>query len=128
MMNAFNFDSKQFDTQQFDALFFGPARAYASLAVDYTEKLAHAQLDATKAYTDTGLAQLRTLMTVKDAEGLKSYMEGQQKVAKDLAERLKGDAEKVVALQQDFVQQSQKLTEENVKQAQATATKATAQK
>lgn len=128
MMNAFNFDTKQFDTQQFDALFFGPARAYASLAVDYTEKLAHAQLDATKAYTDTGLAQLRTLLTVKDAEGLKSYMEGQQKVAKDLAERLKGDAEKVVALQQDFAQQSQKLTEENVKQVQATATKATAQK
>ncbi|MBE0490135.1 MAG: phasin family protein [Halomonas sp.] len=127
-MNAFNFDTKQFDTQQFDALFFGPARAYASLAVDYTEKLAHAQLDATKAYTDTGLAQLRTLLTVKDAEGLKSYMEGQQKVAKDLAERLKGDAEKVVALQQDFAQQSQKLTEENVKQVQATATKATAQK
>jgi phasin family protein len=128
MMNAFNFDAKQFDTQQFDALFFGPARAYATLAVDYTEKLAHAQLDASKAYTDTGLAQLRSLLTVKDAEGLKSYMEGQQKVAKDLAERLKGDAEKVVALQQDFVQQSQKLTEENVKQAQATATKATSQK
>lgn len=128
MMNAFNFDTKQFDTQQFDALFFGPARAYANLAVDYTEKLAHAQLDATKAYTDTGLAQLRTLMSVKDAEGLKSYMEGQQKVAKDMAERMKGDAEKVVSLQQDFVQQSQKLTEDNVKQAQATATKATAQK
>lgn len=128
MMNAFNFDAKQFDTQQFDALFFGPARAYAAMSVDYAEKLAHAQLEATKAYTDTGLAQLRTLMTVKDAEGLKSYMEGQQKVAKDLAERMKGDAEKVVALQQDFVQQSQKMTEENVKQAQATATKATAQK
>ncbi len=128
MMNAFNFDTKQFDTQQFDALFFGPARAYAAMSVDYAEKLAHAQLEATKAYTDTGLAQLRTLMAVKDAEGLKSYMEGQQKVAKDLAERMKGDAEKVVALQQDFVQQSQKMTEENVKQAQATATKATAQK
>jgi len=127
MMNAFNFDTKQFDTKQFESIFFGPARAYASLTVDYAEKLAHAQLDATKAYTDTGLAQLRTLTSVKDAEGLKSYMEGQQKVAKDLAERLKGDAEKVVALQQDFVQQSQKLTEENVKQAQATATKATAQ-
>ena len=124
MMNAFNLDTKHFDTRQFDSLFFGPARAYASLAVDYTEKLAHAQLDATKAYTDTGLAQLRTLMTVKDAEGLRSYMEGQQKVAKDLAERMKGDAEKVGALQQDVVQQSQKLTEENVKQAQATATKA----
>ncbi|GHE19764.1 hypothetical protein GCM10017767_02850 [Halomonas urumqiensis] len=124
MMNAFNFDTKQFDTKQFEAMFFGPARAYAALTVDYTEKLANAQLDATKAYTDTGLAQLRTLMNVKDAEGLRAYMEGQQKVAKDLAERMKGDAEKVVSLQQDFVQQSQKLTEDNVQQAQATATKA----
>ncbi|PMR79336.1 phasin family protein [Halomonas urumqiensis] len=123
-MNAFNFDTKQFDTKQFEAMFFGPARAYAALTVDYTEKLANAQLDATKAYTDTGLAQLRTLMNVKDAEGLRAYMEGQQKVAKDLAERMKGDAEKVVSLQQDFVQQSQKLTEDNVQQAQATATKA----
>ncbi|MDY7115805.1 phasin family protein [Halomonas sp. SSL-5] len=124
MMNAFNFDTKAFDTKQVESIFFAPARAYASLAVDYSEKLAHAQLDATKAYTDTGLAQLRTLMSVKDAEGMRAYMEGQQKVAKDLAERMKGDAEKVVSLQQDFVQQSQKLTEDNVKQAQATATKA----
>ncbi|QFU01418.1 Phasin protein [Halomonas sp. THAF5a] len=118
-----NFDTKQI-TEQFESLFFGPARAYAALSVDYTEKLVNAQLDAGKAYTDTGLAQLRSLMNVKDAEGLKSYMEGQQKVAKDLTERFKGDAEKVVSLQQDFVQQSQKLTEESVKQATDTATKA----
>lgn len=125
MMNTFNFDTKAFDTKQFESIFFAPARAYANLAVDYSKKLAHAQLDATKAYADTGLAQLRSLMSVKDAEGLRSYMEGQQKVAKDLAERLKGDAEKVASLQQDFVQQSQKLTEESVKQAQAASAKAT---
>ncbi|MEQ6917276.1 phasin family protein [Halomonas aquatica] len=118
-----NFDTKQF-TDQFESMLLGPARAYAALSVDYSEKLVNAQLDASKAYTDTGMAQLRSLMNVKDAEGLKSYMEGQQKVAKDLTERLKGDAEKVVSLQQDFVQQSQKLTEENVKQATDTATKA----
>ncbi|MDI5934284.1 phasin family protein [Halomonas sp. M4R5S39] len=118
-----NFDTKQF-TEQFESMFVGPARAYASLSVDYTEKLVNAQLDAGKAYADTGLAQLRSLMNVKDAEGLRAYMEGQQKVAKDLTERFKGDAEKVVSLQQDFVQKSQKLTEENVKQAQETATKA----
>ncbi|MCH4563552.1 MULTISPECIES: phasin family protein [Halomonas] len=117
-----NFDTKQF-TEQFESMFFGPARAYASLSVDYTEKLVNAQLDAGKAYTDTGLAQLRSLMNVKDAEGLRTYMEGQQKVAKDLTERLKGDAEKVASLQQDFVQKSQKLTEESVKQVQETATK-----
>lgn len=111
------FDTKQI-TDQFESMFFAPARAYAELSVDYTEKLLNAQLDAGKAYTDTGLAQLRSLMEVKDAEGLKSYMEGQQQVAKDLTERLKGDADKVVALQQDFVKDSQKLTEENVKQSQ----------
>ncbi|MDR5865597.1 phasin family protein [Halomonas koreensis] len=118
------FDTKPY-TEQLDALFLGPARAYAGLTVDFAEKLTHAQLEAGRAYAETGLAQLRALVDVKDAEGLRSYMEGQQKVAKELTERLKGDAEKVASLQQDFVQQSQKLTEENVKQATETASKAT---
>lgn len=118
MTNVFTFDTKPFDTAQIDSLFFAPARAFAALSVDYTEKLVNAQLEATKAYTDLNLAQLRRLTEVKDAEGLKSYVEGQQDVAKQLTERLKGDAEKVVALQQEFVQESQKLTEGNVKQAQ----------
>ncbi|MBY6111276.1 phasin family protein [Halomonas sp. DP1Y21-3] len=115
-----------FNNEQVENLFFGPARAYASLTVDFAEKLTSAQLEAAKAYTETGLAQARAFTSVKDVEGLRSYMEGQQKVAKDLTERLKGDAEKVVALQQDFVSKSQKLAEENVKAATDTATKATA--
>ncbi|WP_163576751.1 phasin family protein [Halomonas faecis] len=118
MTNAFAFDAKQFDTAQFESMFCAPARAFAALSVDVTEKLVNAQLEATKAYADTGLAQLRSLVEVKDAAGLKSYLEGQQAVAKELTERLQGDAEKVVALQQDFVQESQKLTESSVKQAQ----------
>ncbi|MGM0983273.1 MAG: phasin family protein [Pseudomonadota bacterium] len=112
-MSNFNFDTKQFET-----MMFGPARAYAALSVDFTEKLVNAQLDAAKTYTDTGMSQLRSLMEVKDAEGLKSYMEGQQQVATELTERLKADTEKVVALQQDFAKDSQKLTEENVQKAQ----------
>lgn len=120
MMRTFNTNEM---TQQFDNLLMAPARAYMSLSIDYSEKLMNAQLDANKAYLDTGIAQMRQLMSVKDADGLRSYMEGQQKVAKELAERVKGDADKVVSLQQDFLQKSQKLTEENVKQAQAAATK-----
>ncbi|APX94460.1 phasin family protein [Halomonas sp. 1513] len=112
-MSNFNFDTKQFET-----MMFGPARAFAALSVDFTEKLVNAQLEAAKAYTDTGVAQLRSLMEVKDAEGLKSYMEGQQNVATEFTERLKADADKVVALQQDFAKDSQKLTEENVQKAQ----------
>ncbi|WP_069384285.1 phasin family protein [Halomonas caseinilytica] len=119
-----DFNTQQF-TEQFESLFFGPARAYASLSVDYTEKLLRAQLDASQAYTETGIAQLRSLLDVKDADGLRTYMEGQQKVAKELTERFKDDAEKVVSLQQDFVQQSQKLADANVKQASESVEKAT---
>jgi phasin family protein len=113
-----NFDTKQF-TEQLESMFFAPARAYATLSVDFTEKLANAQLEAGKTYSEISLAQLRSLLDVKDSEGLRSYLEDQQKVAKDLTDRLKGDTEKVVALHQDFVEQSQKLTESNVKQVSA---------
>lgn len=112
-------------TQQFDNMFMAPARAYMALSIDYSEKMVNAQMDASKAYFDTGVAQMRQMMDVKDAEGLRSYMESQQKVAKDLAERAKGDADKVVSLQQDFIQKSQKITEDNVKQAQTAASKMT---
>ncbi|WP_350359653.1 phasin family protein [Vreelandella sp. SM1641] len=112
-------------TQQFDNMFMAPVRAYMALSIDYSEKMVNAQMDASKAYFDTGVAQMRQMMDVKDAEGLRSYMAGQQKVAKDLAERAKGDADKVVSLQQDFIQKSQKITEDNVKQAQTAASKMT---
>ncbi|MGM0537510.1 MAG: phasin family protein [Pseudomonadota bacterium] len=121
MTNAFAFDTKSFDTAQLESMFFAPARAFAALSVDVTEKLVHAQLEATKAYSDVSLAQLRSLIEVKDAEGLKRHMESQQQVAQELTERLKSDAEKAVALQQEFVEQSQKLTESQVKQAQESA-------
>ncbi|PXX95636.1 phasin family protein [Halomonas sp. LBP4] len=125
MTNAFAFDAKQFDTAQLESLFFAPARAFAALSIDVTEKLVNAQLEATKAHADTNLAQLHQLVEVKDAEGLKGYLEGQQQVAKELTERLKGDADKVVAVQQEFIQESQKLTEGSVKQAQAGLQQAT---
>lgn len=110
-------------TQQFDNMFMAPVRAYMALSIDYSEKMINAQMDASKTYVDTGIAQMRQMMDVKDAEGLRSYMEGQQKVAKELAERAKGDADKAVSLQQDFIQKSQKITEDNVKQAQTVASK-----
>ncbi|WP_192034990.1 phasin family protein [Halomonas sp. YLGW01] len=111
-------------TQQFESLFFGPARSYAAMSLDYTEKLMAAQFDAVKAYSDLGLGQARAALDVKDAEGLRSYVEGQQKVAKDVGERVKADTEKVVAMNQEVVQQAQKLTEESVKSASKAATTA----
>ncbi|WP_172118425.1 phasin family protein [Halomonas hibernica] len=119
-MNAFNTNEMN---QQFDNVFMAPARAYAALTIDYAEKMLNAQVEANQAYAETGINQLRQLTSVKDPQGLRNYMEGQQQVVKQLAERVKGDADKVVSLQQDYFKKSQKLTKENVKQAQAAAGK-----
>lgn len=119
-MNAFNTNEMN---QQFDNVFMAPARAYAALTIDYAEKMLNAQVEANQAYAETGINQLRQLTSVKDPQGLRNYMEGQQQVVKQLAERVKGDSDKVVSLQQDYFKKSQKLTEENVKQAQAAAGK-----
>ncbi|MCE8025592.1 phasin family protein [Halomonas sp. MCCC 1A11058] len=120
-MKSFSFDTKPFET-----MLLGPARAYAALSIDYSEKLVGAQLEAVKAYTDTSLAQARKLLEVRDADGLRSYLEGQQQFAKDVTERLKGDAEKAVTLHQDFFQQSQKLAESSLQEAQKVAQSQTA--
>lgn len=114
--------NKEFDkaTQQFESMFFGPARAYASLAVDYSEQLLNTQLEFAKTYTEASLGQARAFLGVKNPEDLRSYVEGQQKMAKEMGDLLKVDAEKVVALNRDFMQKSQKLVEDNMK----TATKA----
>jgi len=112
--------------EQFEKLFVGPARAYAKLAVDYTEKLVTAQIEATRAYTEVGLGQARAALEIKDTQGLQAYAEGQQKVAKDLGERVKGDAGKVVELNQEFVDEARKLVESNVKTASEAATTAQA--
>ncbi|MCP1675289.1 phasin family protein [Natronocella acetinitrilica] len=109
-----NVNLEQFN-KQFEALFVAPARAYSTLALDHAEQLLNAQYDATKAYADAGLSHVRAMLDIKDPQGLRSYVESQQKVAKDLGERLKGDAEKVVALNQEFVQKAQQLAETNAK-------------
>lgn len=120
-MSNVNFDQAN---QQFESLFVSPARTYAALTLDYAEKLMSAQYDAAKAYAEVGMSQARAALDIRDAEGLRSYVEGQQKVARDVSERLKNDTEKVVSLNQEFVQQSQKLAEDNLKSVSKTTAKA----
>lgn len=109
---------------QAEKMFMGPTREYAKLAMAYAEKMIDAQMEATKTYADIGMGQARAMLDIKDTKGLQAYAEGQQKVAQDLSERVKGDAEKVVALNQDFVNEARKLVETNVKTVSDVASKA----
>ncbi|MEX0730959.1 MAG: phasin family protein [Aquisalimonadaceae bacterium] len=100
--------------KQVETLFVDPARSYAGLALDHFEQLANAQYEATQAYAEAGLKQARAVLDIRQASDVQAYVENQQKLAKDLSERLKGDAEKFVAISQDFAQKTQKLTEASV--------------
>ena len=111
--------------EQAEKLFMAPTRDYAKLAMDYAEKLIDAQMEAARTYSEIGMQQARAALEVKDTKALQQYAEKQQKVAKDLTERVKTDAEKVVAMNQDFVNEARKLVESNVKKASETATQAT---
>jgi phasin family protein len=115
-----NFDKMN---DQAEKVFMGPTRDYAKLAMDYAEKMIDAQMEAAKTYTDIGMQQARAALEVKDTEALKTYAEEQQKVAKEMTERAKNDAEKVAAMNQDFVNEARKLVETNVKSASEAATK-----
>ena len=104
-------------TEQFESTFVAPARRLGALNLDYTEKLVAAQFDAVRALADMGLAQARGWLDVRDADSLKAAVEYQQKASQDVGERLRGDAEKVMSLSQEYVQKSQKLAEDGIKAA-----------
>lgn len=103
--------------KQFDSNFAAPARSYAGAMLDHFEQLVNLQFNAVKAYADTGVKQARAALEVKDPSDLNAYIANQQKVFQELGERMKGDAEKVVSLNQAFMQKSQKTAQANVQGA-----------
>jgi len=109
-------------TEQAESLFMAPTRSYAKLAMDYTQKLIDAQMEAARTYTDLGMQQARAALDIKDPSALQQYAEKQQEAAKDLGERVKADGEKVVALNQDFANEARKLVESSAQSASEAAT------
>ena len=103
----------------------GPARTYASLVLDHFEQLTSLQLETAKAYAETGLQQARAALEVKDSADLKNYVESQQKIAKELSERVKGDAEKVMSLNQAFAQNATKVTQDSARKVSKAAEEST---
>ena len=103
----------------------GPVRTYASLVLEHFEKLTNLQLETAKTYAETGLHQARAALEVKNPSDLQSYVEKQQQVAKELSDRIQGDVEKVTSLNQAFMQNAQKITEDSARKASKTVESAT---
>lgn len=110
--------------EQIEKFVGAPARAFADLSINHVESLVSAQIEAVKAYTDLGIRQARTALDIKEPQDVQKYVQGQQEVAKELGERVKGDAEKVVALNKKFAEEAQKLSQQSAQNVQQGAAKA----
>lgn len=98
---------------QFERFLTGPTRAFMGLGVDHLEKLFNVQLEATKAYTQLSLQQVRASLAIREPKDLENYVQGQQEAVKTLGERVKGDAELVVALNREFAEKAQRLAQDS---------------
>lgn len=107
MANATNSQT----TEQLQRDVIEPARNYAELALNHFEKLVAIQYESARAFTDLGVQQTRAALEVRDQAGVQAYVESQQKAARAVGDRVKGDAEKVASLNQEFVQNAQKTAE-----------------
>jgi len=107
--------TQQSAIEQIESLFVAPARQFGALNLDYSEKLAAAQFDAVRAMTDMSVGQARGWLSVRDADSLKQVVQSQHKGSQDMAERLRGDADKIMNLGQEYLQKSQKLAEDGLK-------------
>ncbi|PWG64688.1 phasin family protein [Spiribacter halobius] len=122
-MSNVNLNTIQEQTEQFVT---GPARSYAALALDHLEQVVNAQIEASRAYAEVGLQQVRAALDVRDVQGFQAYAENQQKAAKEIGERVKSDATRFASLNEEFVGKTRKLVEDNVASAGKAASKATA--
>lgn len=111
-------------TEQFTKA-FEPVRAFAGLNVDHFEKLAKFQVEAAKAYTDLGIAQVRESLQVGDAKSLQDYVARQKDVAETVTKRVNDDAQKLAEFGQAYTEEATKLVEQNVGQVKAAAKPAT---
>ena len=108
-------------TEQFEKSVFGPMRDFLATATDHAEKIAGMQIEAAKAYTDISFKNAREILEIRDTEALKNYVGKQPEVVKEFSERVKADAEKVTAANQDFVEKAQKVTQDSVAEVQKAA-------
>lgn len=93
---------------------FAPSRKMADLTIASTEKLFALQMALTQGYFELGMKQLKSMLEVKDAESLKSFVSLQAEVAKNVSEKVMADAKAVADLNAEVGAEVQKLTQESL--------------
>ncbi len=100
--------------EQFEK-YFTPVRELNSLAIANLEKLVDLQVKYLEDSVKAGLEQLKTVSTISDAEGFKSYINTQVAVSKKLTERAIEDGRTVAELGNTYATEVQKVVKDALK-------------
>jgi phasin family protein len=92
-----------------------PMQHFAELSLTNSEKLLAMQMEIAQSYVHLGMAQMKALFEVKDAESLQAFVNSQANVAKNVGEKLMADAKAVADLGAEFNAETQKLTQDSLR-------------
>lgn len=107
------------DTQIEAAL--APVVAFNKLFIETAEKAMGLQVASMQKLSKIGFDNMNAVFNLQSAEDIKAYAEKQQNVAKEVAEIVTADVTQLGELNKNFLEDSRKLVEDNVKQATAKA-------
>lgn len=93
--------------------FFGPFAEVNKLFMDKFEKLVNLQSEAAPAYIELHLEQLRGVGSIKDADSLKSFWDGQMAASEKLREKMLADSRAVSDLGVSLLTELSELAERN---------------
>ena len=97
--------------EQFEK-FITPVRELNALAVENLEKLMNIQMKYVEDSAKLSIDQLKTVSTIADVEGLKSYLGQQAELSKQMTERAISDSRAVLELGNSYTAGVQKIVKE----------------
>jgi len=97
--------------------FFAPIRELNTLAVENVEKIFDIQMKALEETSKATVEGLKGAAAISDLESLKSYLNKQAEVTRQLTERSLTDTKSVMELGNSYTSEAQKIVKESMKQS-----------
>lgn len=93
----------------------GPWQRMAALSLQTVERLADFQFHRLQTYTHLAMRQWRDMLEVRDDRSLREFLIRRQEAAQQIGQQVSEDARALAEIGQEFTQQLQRVTEQNVR-------------
>ena len=97
--------------------FFEPAKALNQLALDNAAKLFEMNVSVAKRFADMTFASVREASELKDSAAVQAFVAKQPEAFKAIAEESASDAQSVVKMGMEYMQEAGKVVAANAKKA-----------